>query len=663
MSGILLSLLGAVPTIPTDPYFNYNTLLLPGNGTNGAQNNTFLDSSANTFSITRNGDTTQGTFSPFSLASGYWSNYFDGSGDFFTLGTTFLNQITSSTATFTMEAWVFLSSYSSGSQPYYDRCILAKGKIYFSFGVDSNGKLFLYHYDGSPRTNASTNAVPLNQWVHVAAVVNGSGVISFYINGVANGTATWYGNSGSNQEARLGSTDDIGAGGNSDWLGYISNLRVTTTQVYTSAFTPPTAPLTAITGTIFLSCNSNRFVDQSVSGYTLTPAGTPSVQAFSPFLPTAAYSALTNGGSGYFDGSGDYLVTPSNAALQYGTGDYTYECWIYHTSISGQQTYFARSTAGNYNGVYFYKDTSNYVGVYYTTQIATSNVTITANQWYYLVATRLSGTLRIFINGVQVASVADTTNLTESVVTVGADANGSSAFSGFMCGARILKGVGYSSITVPTTPPTAITNTSLLLNFTNAGIIDNTAKNDLVTVGGAQISTAQSKFGGASMYFDGTGDWLTAPSGPITSLEGDFTVEGWVYLSSTAAAWPVFTVGDSSGASGIELYRATSNGKWRVYQSNTARIDSSTSTSTGSWVHLAVVRSSGSVKLYVDGVNEGSAWSTTQSFSGAVYVGAEFNSGSVTVSANGYIDDLRITKGIARYTANFTPPTAAFPLQ
>jgi hypothetical protein len=162
------------------------------------------------------------------------------------------------------------------------------------------------------------------------------------------------------------------------------------------------------------------------------------------------------------------------------------------------------------------------------------------------------------------------------------------------------------------------------------------------------------------MYFDGTGDWLRAPSGPITSLEGDFTAEGWVYLSSTAAAWPVFTVGDSNGSTGIELYRATSNGKWRVYSNNTAQIDSTTSTGTGSWVHLAVTRYSGVVRLFVNGVNEGSTWSTTGTFSGAVYVGAEFYGGSVTVAANGYIQDLRITKGIARYTSNFTPPTTAF---
>jgi len=61
-----------------DPYFMYNSLLLPGNGTNLAQNNTFLDGSTNNFAITRHGNTTQGTFSP---CGSNWSNYFDGTGD------------------------------------------------------------------------------------------------------------------------------------------------------------------------------------------------------------------------------------------------------------------------------------------------------------------------------------------------------------------------------------------------------------------------------------------------------------------------------------------------------------------------------------------------------------------------------------------------------
>ena len=71
------NILNSIYTGGADPYFEYTTLLLSGNGTNGAQNNTFLDGSTNNFTITRNGNATQGTFSPFSQTG--WGNYFNGS--------------------------------------------------------------------------------------------------------------------------------------------------------------------------------------------------------------------------------------------------------------------------------------------------------------------------------------------------------------------------------------------------------------------------------------------------------------------------------------------------------------------------------------------------------------------------------------------------------
>ncbi len=88
-----------------DAYFNRVTLLLPGNGTNGAQNNTFLDSSTNNFSITRNGNTTQGTFSPFSQTG--WSNYFDGSSSLSYAANADFNF---GTGTFTVEGWAYITA-------------------------------------------------------------------------------------------------------------------------------------------------------------------------------------------------------------------------------------------------------------------------------------------------------------------------------------------------------------------------------------------------------------------------------------------------------------------------------------------------------------------------------------------------------------------------
>ena len=85
MSDLMMQMVAGGTVAPSDPNFRNVTLLLHGDGTNGGQNNTFVDSSANAFTITRNGNTTQGSFSPY---GSNWSNYFDGSSDWLRFSTT-----------------------------------------------------------------------------------------------------------------------------------------------------------------------------------------------------------------------------------------------------------------------------------------------------------------------------------------------------------------------------------------------------------------------------------------------------------------------------------------------------------------------------------------------------------------------------------------------
>jgi hypothetical protein len=90
----------------TDPNFKNTTLLLQGDsGANGAQNNLFLDTSPNQFAITRNGNTTQGSFTPFSLQPGAWGNYFDGSS--YLSNTSPTSVVAAGTSNFTAEFWVY----------------------------------------------------------------------------------------------------------------------------------------------------------------------------------------------------------------------------------------------------------------------------------------------------------------------------------------------------------------------------------------------------------------------------------------------------------------------------------------------------------------------------------------------------------------------------
>ena len=653
---------GTASAVATDEYFNLVALLLPGNGTNGAQNNTFLDSSTNNFTVTRNGNTTQGTFSPFSQTG--WSNYFDGAGD--TLQITPSSPLDFGTGDFTVELWALFDDIS------VDRGFIgSSGTLGYDFVWRTSTGLNIGRINAAfDNTFAWTPTVGV--WYHIVycrsgtslrVFVNGTQIGSTATNSISYNSATTFIVGGSTTADRL-------------FLGYLSNMRlIKGTALYTSNFTPPTAPLTAISGTSLLTCQSNRFIDNSANAFAITVAGNTSVQAFSPFDPTAAYSTTTVGGSGYFDGTGDYLATPSNAAFTFGTGDLTLECWIYQTvtSSGSYQVIFSDDVYGSTGGytLYSYNNALNlWRG---GGEIIAPAGTITLNAWNHVAWTRSGSSNRLFINGNQVgATTTDSTNYTGSLINIGASQAATFLFFGYISNARALKGTALytANFTVPTAPLTAIANTSLLLNYTNGGITDAAAKNVLETVGGAAISTAQSKFGGSSIYLDGTGDYLTFPSSQGFAMgTGDFTFEGWVYAtgSDAADATGIFQQGTSlfptsaSNSLAVAIRPVSATIRWHTYAKNTSQ-DSTATVSLNTWYHFAFVRNGTTTTLYIDGSSVITVTSDNTDYTGT-FLGVGSIYGTVNTNWEGYIDDLRITKGYARYTANFTAPTQAFPTQ
>ncbi len=666
------------PNAGADPYFENVTLLLPGDGTNGAQNNTFLDSSTNAFTITRNGNTTQGTFTPFSKPDGRWSNYFDGSGDY--LGVATNAALRFGTGDFTVESWVYFTTLPSstnvaqivgtqwsGGSPTGAWTLWLRG---------TSNKIEFNVWNSTLLT--STTALTANTWYHVAVTRSGTST-KLFINGANEATATSsFDYNNSSYPLRIGAYDDT-AGGFTYLTGYLSNLRlIKGTAVYTAAFTTPTAPLTAITNTSLLTCQSNRFIDNSTNAFAITKNGDASVQTFSPFPALTAYSAGTNGGSGYFDEAGDYLATPTNAAFQLGTGDFSIEAWIYPTKTpAGQYPTIFRFESGGYNGngiTFFwrrYNVASTGVSVDCGGVIGLSGTsTVPVGAWTHVAFTRTGNDFALFVNGVREATTNNSNNFSTNVPVNIGYSSGNSEFPGYISSARVVKGsnpygVG-TTLTIPTAPLTAITNTSLLLNFTNGGIVDAAMSNDLETVGNAQISTTQSKWGGSSMYFDGTGDYLFVPN---TNLAfnfgtGDFTVEGWIYLSATPSTnGTIIDTRSSDALSEYYIQVNTSSKLDFIYSSS--RVTSATSISNTTWTHFAITRSSGTIRLFINGTLDANTASYSSGINAAATpaIGGGRSGGTSAISGyyfNGYIDDLRITKGYARYTASFTAPTAAF---
>ena len=213
---------------------------------------------------------------------------------------------------------------------------------------------------------------------------------------------------------------------------------------------------------------------------------------------------------------------------------------------------------------------------------------------------------------------------------------------------------------------TNINEVSLLLhgNGTNGSttITDSSLTPKTVTaVGNAQISTAQSKFGGASIAFDGNGDYLTVPDSPDWDVNGNYTLEFWARIpEQSTAGYTLAYLGTNSigGSSGFAIGHYLGNLAVRLNGSSI--VSSTTPITINTWQHIAIVWAGATLKGYVNGVEvlSGSSANTTTTTNLRIGNGEDLDPNRWF---NGYIDDLRITKGVARYTANFTPPTLPFP--
>lgn len=222
---------------------------------------------------------------------------------------------------------------------------------------------------------------------------------------------------------------------------------------------------------------------------------------------------------------------------------------------------------------------------------------------------------------------------------------------------------------------------SALLHFDGADgsttLTDQTGK-VWTPVGQAQIDTDQSKFGGASLRVDGAGDYATTPNSAAFDFgAGDFTVEAWVRWAGIGAAgnqgivchdqiggtrgWLFFSEDGTGSAPNDAVSFAAWSGGVPYAASDTVPVVN------GVWYHLAAARQGGTLRLFKNGVQVGVNTGLGSAVIGAptepCVVGALWAVGAPLSGTylSGNVDDLRITKGVARYTSNFTPPAAPFP--
>jgi hypothetical protein len=362
------------PVYQTDPYFNYTTILLSGDTFNTLAFNS--DASLNNLNVSVLGDTKASRNSPYGTN---WSVYTPATGSYVS-GSNNIFDISSTTVVWTYESWVMPLTashfFAIGSGSSYGNSITVGWSVGTAnkFRVNgANGAAVLINFE-------STGTYAAGAWYHVAVTRTSAGVYTLYINGVADGTQTYNAVTlASGTTIVINGVNDNNGLGNTGGSFYLSNMRfLVGTALYTGNFTVPTAPLTAIANTALLTCQSNRFVDNGPYAVALTPAGSISISKYNPVDTGSSYS---NYGSGYFDGTGDYLILPYSESYQLGTGNFTIEFWI-NASASGSynqvvgthvdleagswrvgnrfnsanQVYFARGNSWFYK----YMDTENY---------------------------------------------------------------------------------------------------------------------------------------------------------------------------------------------------------------------------------------------------------------------------------------------------------------
>jgi hypothetical protein len=672
------------PTLFNDPNSNSVVLLLNANGYNGKLTNTFIDNGPNNFTVSSTGNPSLSTFSPFaSTNDGYYSVYFNGSNNYLYFDSD--PAFSFDYGDFTVECWVYISDLPNnnhGKMIIDTRPWSGNGTFWF-LGITSGGYLN-FNQGISEKNISSPSTFPIGQWAHIAVsrfdselkmFLNGSIVASIF--STANILSSGL---------RIGVNSFVGNAPDTYFDGYISNVRVVKSMIYNSEFTPPISPLTNIPGTILLTCQSGSFIDNSDNRFSIAVNANPVPVKFFPFkIVEGNYSTSIIGGSAYFSNV-NYLYIQQKAALSFGTASFTIECWICPISLTTYAGVIeARSAATSQDWACGLRNSGgSYKAELYLGSPLTAKKTISLNVWTHVAWVRNSdnGVLSIFVNGILDTSWSKITraiNANGISQRIGALVDGGGYYTnGYISNLRVVNGTAlYTSDFEPNNGPlSSISNTTLLLKMDSIGIFDETFNNPVGVYGSVTIDSAITKFGSGSLYFDGTGknlignynygSYLAIPNNSelFQFNNNDFTVEFWAYPTDISTISGLICKGTYTTGWAIFIDAA---GYWSLAEANKFT-SSSVNAISNRWQHIAYNRYGNLSKLLVDGLEAISLTSFTNlNQTNTLLIGRTYSNRSDLVYIyTGYIDALRISKGLARYpyqkrSIEFTdsPPTVS----
>jgi hypothetical protein len=395
-------------------------------------------------------------------------------------------------------------------------------------------------------------------------------------------------------------------------------------------------------------------------------------------------------GSAYFP-SGNNSTTN---VVNYGSGsawnimqnDFTIECWAYATAVNNYAGIIARdnqSDRRNWALLVSFDGVKPLSFVTYNTSGSAflaleDTAAFPVNQWVHVAVVRDGGTFRLYRNGVQVASAAaaggtGTLATASGPLGIGAlNENGNYGWQGYIDEVRVTRACLYPSGATFTPSATAFADYAtatpggdsyfssvyalLHMDGSGATFTDSSGSPKTITVyGNATQTTAQSKFGGKSGYFDGSGDYLALSSVDLSST--NCVIEGFFRVADSSAFQTLVALFNINGAPGLHIHTFT--GAQLHFNNGVAAAIYGGTVPSNQWFHVAAVSSSGTLRLYLDGSLIGTA---SQSLgSGTVQIGWPGGAGSSYL--NGYADEIRITIGSDRgYTGSTIPvPTAPYP--
>ena len=638
---------------PVDDDFNTVSFLSHFEGANNGVNNVFDDSSASNHTITAIGNVTQGSFSPYSPAYGVQAvNGVQQSRKFA------LSTIANAYGAWTVEWWFkadvasvnwqqMVTEWDNGSVSQQCWEVFVSGGFIRTYVRDSGSNSY-----SSDLSGVSAAAVTSSKWHYLSVADDGSN-FRVHLDGALIQKDSRVPQSGSTGRFMIGFDQAT-----TTFAGTLADVKVSDVSRYTdSTYAVPTVVGGLVDSDTLLLVGGNNARD-------LTGNYATGATVLYPVVPTSqigrveAYDPAVDGASGFFDGSGDALSTPTSSDLAFGTGNFTLEFWVYQLEVKNYTIYWDYRNTNTQNTLYMYQYGSGAIDLY----IAGTSHTFTppgmAGKWSHIAISRSSSTTKLFVDGVQYLSFSDSTDYNSGGNTFYVSRyyyNDAYHVNGYISDFRIVKGTAVytSAFTPPTAPLPAITNTKLLLNMADAQAFDSTGKNNLILVANANTSTDQAKFGTTSLHLDGTDD-LVALSGNHVFGTGDYTVEMFVYHTSISGQQTYFSDPNGNNA-GVYFYK-DGNNKLGLYYAGQI-VTGSGNVPANQWAHVAVCRASGTSRLFLDGVLQGSASDTTNLTETTYSIG---NSVGASNEFIGYIDDIRVSK-FARYTSNFTPDTKPFP--